>query len=180
MTPNDIRLKLILLLICEPENEYPRPICMGFLSCRDFAVFLSLLQLIWNPYFNCDASAKHSNFKKLFPFANEQRIWVCFSSSSAPPSMNSLFPVLSCAPTTICNWTLKCRHANQVLIHLKLTGRPDYGSSFRLQTPYRHHLYRNTCRNMKELPGSISQSIVCQLCQQTEGKLSHTHLNPGV
>lgn len=73
-------------------------------------------------------------------------------------------------PQTVCNWTLKCRHANQLLIHLKLTGRPDYGGSFLLQTPYRHHLYGNTCRNMKELPGSISQSIVCQLCQQTQGK----------
>lgn len=103
-----------------------------------------------------------------------------FFPSSAPPSMNSLFPFLSCTPPTICNWTLECRHANQVLIHLKLTGRPDYGGGSRLQTPYRHHLYGNTCRDMKELPGSISQSIVCRLCQQTEGKLSHTHLNPTV
>lgn len=61
--------------------------------------------------------------------------------------------------------------ANQALIHLKLTGRADYGDGFLLQKSYQHHLYRNTCRNMKELPSSISRSIVCQVCQTNWGQI---------
>ncbi len=111
---------------------------------------------------------------------------ILFSNPLSATFSEMLFPHFSVfqptpfIPPPSRNWTLKCQHANQALIHLKLTGRPDYGSRFLLQTSYHHHLSRNTCRNMKELPSSISQSIVCQLWQQTEGKLSCTHLSPGV
>lgn len=125
-----------------------------------------------------------SKLQKAFPFANEQRmhvsVCVFFLSLLCATFCEQPFPFSVLHTPNHLQLNSECRHANQVLIHLKLTGRPDYGGGFRLQTPYRYHLYGNTCRDMKELPGSISQSIVCQLCQQTEGKLSHTHLNPTV
>lgn len=165
----------------------------GFLSCSDFGVFLSFLEARQKTKFHCGASCRiccqhwqTSQHQKASPLANEQRKHP-FSSPNQPSATFSemLFPFSVFQPTPfipppLFNWTLKCRQANQALIHLKLTERPDYGGGFLLQTSYRHHLYRNTCRNMKELPSSISRSIVCRMCQQTEGKLPYTHLCPGV
>lgn len=156
-----------MLLLGEPHLSVSTKICM---EPQDFCPVGILLC-----FYHSENRISTKLFKKpSLLLMSKGCKWVF--SSSAPPSMKKLLP----PPPTVCNWTLKCRHASQLLIHLKLTGRPDYGGTFLLQTPYRHHLYRNTCRNMKELPGSISQSIVCQLCQQTEGKLFHKHLNPGV
>lgn len=156
--------------------------------------FLSFLEARQKTKFHCRVSCRvccqHCQTSKLqtaFPLANEQRMHP-FPPPLNPPSTtfsemlfpSSVFQPTPFIPPPLRNWTLKCRHANQALIHLKLTGRPDYDGGFLLQTSYQHHLYRNTCRNMKELPSSISQSIVCRMCQQTEGKLSYTHLSPGV
>lgn len=135
------------------------------LSCRIF-------------YSDCQPS----RLQKAFPLANEQSLHPIFKSTKCYFHWNA-FPSL-CHPTRPLpppqpcrNWTMKWRYATQTLIHLKLTGRPDYGGCFLLQTSYRRHLYRNTCRNMKVLPSSISLSIVCRICQQTKSKLSYAHLS---
>lgn len=98
------------------------------------------------PYFNC-GFCQTSKLQKAFPFANEQRMHVRFYLLCATFYEKAFAPTQ--VPPTICNWTLKCRRANQLLIHLKLTGRPDYGGSFLLQTPYRHHLYGDMCLHVQ-------------------------------
>lgn len=129
-------------------------------------------------------TAKHPNFKQL-SFLLISKGCILFSDPPSATFSEMHFPFSAFQPTpsslhpskTIELWSA----GTQIkLIHLKLTGRPDYGGGFLLQTSYRHHLSRNTCRNMKELPSSISWSIVCRMCQQTEGKLSYAHLSPGV
>lgn len=119
----------------------------------------------WKAYFNC-GFCQASKLQKAFPVANEQKMHVCFFLLCATfyekafaPTQHPPPPPAYPHPPTICNWTLKCQHANQTLIHLKLTGRPDYGGSFLLQTPYRRHLYRNTCRNMKEFQVQLANQL---------------------
>lgn len=129
----------------------------------------------------CCQRCQTSRLQTASPLANEQSMHPVFATFSKMHFPFSVFqPTPFIPPPPFCNWTLNCRHANQALIHLKLTGRPDYGGGFLLQTSYHHHLSRNTCRNMKELPSSTSRSIVCRMWQQSEGKLSSTHLSPGV
>lgn len=131
---------------------------------------------------SCHISCQHCQTFQLqtaFLLANEQRIHPVFKFTKCNASLKYIslsLPSnpLPSSPQPHSNWTLKCRHANQALIHLKLTGHPDYGGSLLLHMSHQYHLFRNTCLNIKELPGSISRSIVCQMCQQTEGKLSHT------
>lgn len=127
-------------------------------------------------------TAKHPNFKKPFlllmskvrsfpPPPPPLRI------RPAPPSLKCFFPFSVFQPHPLYPSTPSqlssevSARANQALIHLKLTGRADYGDGFLLQKSYQHHLYRNTCRNMKELPSSISRSIVCRVCQTNRGQI---------
>lgn len=143
--------------------------------------FLSFLEACLKTFQLCCIYCQTPKLQKTLPLPNEQRMHPFLFPSNPPSTIfpEKLFPFsVFQHPPPLCNWTLKCWHANQALIHLKLTGCHDYGGGFLLQTSYLRHLYWNTCRNIKELPGSISQSIVCRLCQQTEGKLSYTHLNP--
>lgn len=115
---------------------------------RSFILFFSLFFL---------------RFQPLHPLTPTQILLV-------PPSLKCLFfslphsasifqphPLHPSAPSQLNSGASASERANarsrQALIHLKLTGRADYGDGFLLQKSYQRHLCRgNTCRDMKALP----------------------------
>lgn len=168
-------------LICEHGNEYPQPVW----SCRISVLSgFRCVSIILEKRISTVASAKHPNFKKHFLLLMSKRC-MCVFSSSAPPSMKRLSHQLNTPPARLSpppnylqlNSEVPARKSNANPFEVDRASRlwQQLSSSNALSpSSIQKHMSKH-----ERVPGSISQSIVCQLCQQTEGKLFHTHLNPG-
>lgn len=138
----------------------------------------------WKAYFNC-GFCQASKLQKAFPVANEQKMHVCFFLLCATFYEKAFAPTQHPPPARLSpppnylqlNSEVPARKSNANPFEVDRASRlwRQLSSSNALSpSSIQKHMSKH-----ERVPGSISQSIVCQLCQQTEGKLFHTHLNPG-